>query len=225
MPSALLIALLVQVGGLAHTQLSTAHTLMAKLVKRACRANRLMDYRASRQAAEDAAAVIWQCWAVGVACGCGLGAALLTNDTQPLFAVAGLAALLALAVLLVMTLIIGRDPASPFPAWVRKCTGCCCCCCARRKKSSRAGYSAIARIDLDDKSCAQQQHGPTGLASTLPIPVLLVFALLDISSPWIVVVVDATGEMVPPYTVIRSSWTAHHQQRPSGARRDGSRRS
>lgn len=122
---------------------------MDKLVKRACRAHRLMDYRAARHAAETAATEIWQWWAVGGACGCGLGVALLTENSQPLVLIAGIGVLVAVAVLVLMVVLIARDPASPLPALVRKCRCCCCCSCGAGQLSARDGYSALSRTDED----------------------------------------------------------------------------
>lgn len=140
---------------------------MDKLVKRACRAHRLMDYSAAQNAAEEAAGKIWQGWAVGVACGCGLGAALLKEQPYPLVAVAGIAGLISVAVLVMMIVLIIRDPASPLPALMRKCNSCCCCChccwsCTGEKHSSKDGYSALSRTDEDSTWYGQTQgtNGP-----------------------------------------------------------------
>ncbi len=149
--------IVLQLGGMTHSQLSAAHLLMDKLVKRACRAHRLMDYHAARNAAEEAATEIWQWWAVGSACGCGLGVALFTEHSRPLLPIAIVAALLALAVLVVMVVLIARDPASPLPALVRKCRRrrrcCCCCSCGTGQQSSKDGYSALSRTDEDAAWC------------------------------------------------------------------------
>jgi hypothetical protein len=146
-------SVLLQLGGMTHSQLSAAHVLMGKLVKRACREHRLMDHRAARNSAEEAATEIWQWWAVGGACGCGLGMALSTMHSQPLLPIAVVAALVALAVLVMMVVLIARDPASPLPALMHKCRRCrCCCCCCPcgiSQQSSKDGYSALSRTDED----------------------------------------------------------------------------
>lgn len=140
-----------------HSQLSAAHVLMDKLVKRACRVHRLMDNHAVRKAAEEAATEVWQCWAVGGACGCGLGMALFIDKSQPLLAIAIVAALVALAVLVFMVVLIARDQSSPLPALVRKCRCCCCLSCAAGQQSSKDGYSALSRTDEDSSWCDHSQ--------------------------------------------------------------------
>ena len=162
------LAALLQLGGLTHSHLSGAHILMDKLVKRACRAHRLMDFRAARHAAETAATEIWQWWAVGGACGCGLGVALLTEHPQPLLLVAGIAVLVAVIVLVLMVVLIARDPASPLPALVRKCRWCCCCCsCGAAQPSARDGYSALSRTDEDSAWCGTVTDARTLVYSSL----------------------------------------------------------
>ena len=48
--------------------------------------------------------------------------------------------------------LVAKDPASPFPAMIRKCQRYCCCCCGKgssNKRSKNGGYEMVGRLDED----------------------------------------------------------------------------